>query len=319
MANILEFLRTVLTDADAQGGFRADPTGYLDRAGFADLTGEDVVEAVEVLRRSLPEPSAAALSAFGDSAELPPGRPLAEESELDAAARVLGFAVDRSPVVASVIASVEEPTGDPPLAHGVAPLAQKEPDAVVPAPFRTSDPAAKRAPIETNASSLPSIEAFSEALATAADDMRSRFDDALERFTLDSTARAQEASDRYAELLRHAEGAIGELRASAEADATRIRDDAVAEREAARIEREKADAEGHAMRQRATAEADAKRGEAEELLSRARAEADASRRDIETRKAELRQAEGQLRERLSGIDSLFRSVLRDDDSGPTAT
>lgn len=311
MANILEFIRTVLTDADAQGAFRADPTGYLERAGFVDLTGEDVVEAVDVLRRSLPEPLATALSAFGQG-ELPPVRPVAEESELDAAARILGFAVERSPVTPPVLVPAAESPRAPASAQDIAPPAW---------PFHVGEPAAEQTgeatPLARQASSLPSVEAFSEALATAAADMRSRFDEALERFTVDSTTRAQEASDRYAELLRHAEGAISELRATADADATRLRDEAGSDRDAARIEREKAEAEVHALRQRAQAEADAMRGESEDLLSRSRAEADATRRDIEARKAALREAEGQLRERLSGIDSLFRSVLRDDDSGPT--
>ena len=60
MANILEFVRAVLIDAEAQQLLDIDAEAFVTEAGFGDLTGEDVVEAVLVLRRSLaPEVSTA--------------------------------------------------------------------------------------------------------------------------------------------------------------------------------------------------------------------------------------------------------------------
>ena len=107
MANILEFLRGVLIDPGSQSSFRADPAAHLETAGFGDLTGEDVVEAVAVLRRSLPADVADALAPFDDEDHLPAVRPATDERELDAAVRILTFAVTR----VGAAAAVDAPAG----------------------------------------------------------------------------------------------------------------------------------------------------------------------------------------------------------------
>jgi hypothetical protein len=76
MPNILDFVRGLLTDTEEQKRFAEDARGYVTEHGFADLSGEDVTEA---LRRLTPAP-----------------RPEPGETELDAAVRLLRFAISRS-------------------------------------------------------------------------------------------------------------------------------------------------------------------------------------------------------------------------------
>lgn len=331
MANILEFLRGVLTDPGAQGAFRADPPGFLDRAGFADLTGEDVVEAVLVLRRSLPDDAAKALAPFEDEDGLPPVRPAHDEQELDAAVRVLAFAVDQAPpphepepepgpdgeaVPAAAVAAEPEP--EPVAAEaedGTEAIAVESELDVAPG----AAPVAALAPVTIDASSLPSVAAFEESLAAAAADTRSRFDETLLQFVADCEARAQATSDRYAELLRQAEADANEIRAGAEADIEEVRAAADADRATAHEELERTRVEADQLLQRARQEANDIRGQAQELLTAARSDAESTRRDIAVRKSEMREAERQLKERLTGIDSLFRTVLRDEDGDPSAS
>jgi hypothetical protein len=90
MANILEFVREVLTNEGEQKLFLGEPHGYLNVHDFGDLSGEDVAEAVAALRATLPEDVAGRLAAYeGQGDELPPVRPLVGESDLDAAVRQL--------------------------------------------------------------------------------------------------------------------------------------------------------------------------------------------------------------------------------------
>jgi len=76
MPNILDFVRGLLTDPEEQKRFAEDARGYVTEHGFADLSGEDVAEA---LRRLTPMP-----------------RPEPGETEFDAAVRLLRFAISRS-------------------------------------------------------------------------------------------------------------------------------------------------------------------------------------------------------------------------------
>ena len=96
MANILEFLRGLLTSSDEQSRFAGNPHGYLTAHGFDDLSGEDVAEAIRVVARTLPNEVAESLGPFhADDGQLPPVRPQIGESELDAAVRQLQFATCR--------------------------------------------------------------------------------------------------------------------------------------------------------------------------------------------------------------------------------
>src|SRR3954451_5881467 len=98
MANILEFLRGLLTSGDEQERFISNPHGYLTAHGFEDLSGEDVAEAIRAVARTLPPDLATRLGPFhSDDGDLPPVRPQVGESELDAAVRQLMFATSLTP------------------------------------------------------------------------------------------------------------------------------------------------------------------------------------------------------------------------------
>ncbi|MEO7556175.1 MAG: hypothetical protein ABIV94_06175, partial [Acidimicrobiales bacterium] len=115
MANILEFLRAVITDGDEQRRFAASPREYLIAHGFDDLTGEDVVEGISALRSSLPDDVAAQLSAYdGSEHPLPEVVPGPGESELDAAIRVLDHVTVLNPAGASDLPPPPPPPPYPP-------------------------------------------------------------------------------------------------------------------------------------------------------------------------------------------------------------
>lgn len=258
MANILELLRGVLTEVEVRRAFDADPAGFLQRTGFGDLTGEDVAEAIAVVRRSLPPEVAAALAAFEDEDELTGVRPRPGERELDAAARVLRGAADLVPLRRAPAAPAAEPPAPGPAA------------AAPPSPPEAAPPGLPDA---------ASIAAFGDTITTILGETKARLTDVLRQ---------------------------------AAQDAEQIRAEAAADREAAReyLERTRAEADEALARSRAVLE-DAER-QREELLEATRVETDAARREIEARRSELRDAERQLRERLAGIETLFRTVLRDD-------
>jgi hypothetical protein len=297
MANILEFLRGVLTDDEAQRLFLADPEGYVSRSGFGDLTGEDVVEAIAVLRRSLLPDVASRLAAFEDERTLPPVRPSFDERELDAAVRQLRHAVELvggaepadeptvepappaapappSPPPTSLFSpSQPEPVhhepivveADPELAH---------PEAAQPAPVHHEpipvepEPALAAAAPSVPATPRPGGDALRARLASVADEV------------VEHLAEVIEDAERYADDLRaEAERSVQDLRAQAEAD----RD------EARRVLLD-----------------------AREEAHRIRAEAAEANAGLEARRDALREAEREVRERLAGLDSVFRSVLNED-------
>ena len=343
MANILEYLRGVLVDPHAQGSFRADPGGYLTEGGFGDLTGEDVVEAVVVLRRSLPPDAAAALSVFDDEDDLPAVRPAPGETDLDAAVRVLTFAADQvpgsvqltKPAAEAAPEPVEEelieveselPAADEAVAWGEAPAepepefepdVESEPIAAAsdieqePMPVPTST---DLGPVTVDVSALPSVTAFAESMAATASDARARVDEALRQIVAAAEADARTTAGGYEELLRQAESDANAIRAQANADAAGLRDQANGELTAARQYHEQLRAEAEDLLHRAREQAEETRRHSDELLAATQAESDAAKAEIEVRKTELRDAERQLKERLTGIDSLFRTVLRDDAS-----
>jgi hypothetical protein len=303
MANILEFLRRVLTDEPTQQGFRDDPTGFLREQGFADLTGEDVAEAVGVLRNVLSAPAADSLAPFASREMLPGVRPEPGESGLDAAARMLRFALDRLPANGSEPSALSGPllfsaaTPEPEAAAEPPPPPEPEPEvAAVPEAL---------APVTLDLTSLPSVAAFAASLDESAADARKRYDESLQQFAEMSARHAQEVAERLSGLLQQAHAELNELRSSNEAEIAQLRADAAADRDARRAALDTAQSEANATLEHA-------RREAEELLASARAEADGTRRELEARRAELREAEAQLKERLTGIDNLFRKVLEPD-------
>lgn len=112
MANILEFVRGLLTSSDEQQRFAGNPHGYLTAHGFDDLSGEDVAEAIRAVARTLPDDVSDHLAPFHSADDsLPPVRPQIGESELDAAVRQLQFATSLTP--ASALATVEPVEAEP--------------------------------------------------------------------------------------------------------------------------------------------------------------------------------------------------------------
>jgi hypothetical protein len=293
MANILEFLRGVLTDADSQQLFRNDPEGFVSRAGFDDLTGEDVVEAIVVLRRSLLPEVAAVLADFEDETKLPPVRPAFDERELDAALRQLHHAIDltsgamagdgEAPAAAAAADEAPAEPGAEPEAEAVhdepieieaePELAEAATDVeAAPEPAREREPDRARATASSGGggggATAPSVQAFGEALTTAAADVRTL----LEEY-------AEEVLERMSSTVEVAERDAAAIRAEADADRDTARKVLLDARE----------------------EADRLKGEAERAWS-----------EMEARRQELREAERQLRERLAGLDEVFRTVLREE-------
>ena len=315
MANILEFLRGVLTDAESQRLFRSDPEGFVTRAGFGDLTGEDVVEAVAVLRRSLLPHVAAALADFEDESRLPPVRPSFNERELDAALRQLHHAVDltsdSSIPTAARPEPAPEPDPEPSFVHRDEPMPEPmdeptpepeaehvhdepievdaEPELIPPPmpepePIRTyEEPRREREPEPALASSRPRVS-LGDSAALRSD---------LPSVQALGAAIAQASADVRSMLEEYAEEVFERLSSvieQAERDAAMLRAEADADRDTARKvlldAREEAD--------------------------RIRAEAQQSQADIDARRHELRDAERELKDRLAGLDAVFRTVLKDD-------
>ncbi len=291
MANILEFLRGVITEPEARGAFQADPDGYIERAGFVDLTGEDVVEAVLVLRRSLPEDVAARLSAFEDDDELPAVRPGPEETELDAAVRMLHFAIQ-----AGGMATTAGPSGDQPID------VENELDTDL----------APAAPAASTAGGVAASPA--QTLQRFSDDVDTIVGDAAE--ALEKAAAAMR--DAVAAAVGEADAHARQMRAEADVERESARVEADVERESARVEAERMRTEADNELQRAREQAEESRRRAEELVASAQAESEATHAELAARRAELREVERQLKQRLHDIDSLFRTALGDEGDAPPA-
>jgi hypothetical protein len=90
MAHVIDLLTTLLSDEGAQAAFDEDPISYLLANSQGDMAGEDVVEALPIVRTRLPEQQAAALESPRGR---PPVAPVGAESEVDAAVRQISFAI----------------------------------------------------------------------------------------------------------------------------------------------------------------------------------------------------------------------------------
>jgi hypothetical protein len=106
MAHVIDLLTRLLSDEGAQAAFDEDPVSYLLANSQGDMAGEDVVEALPLVRQRLSEEQASAL-------ESPRGRPqvspIGAESEVDAAVRQISFAIQ---VVRSGGQSGDDGAGD---------------------------------------------------------------------------------------------------------------------------------------------------------------------------------------------------------------
>lgn len=279
MANILEFLRGLMTEPEAQSAFQADPDGYIEKAGFVDLTGEDVVEAVLVLRRSLPEDLATRLSAFEEDDELPAVRPGPEETELDAAVRMLHFAIRSGGTATPAGAPIDVENE---LDTDLADAARTAPTAPLAAGATTASPA-----------------------------------DTLQRFTDDVDTIVGDTAEALEKAVAAMHDAVAAAVGAADAHARQMRAEADVERESARLDAERVRTEADNELQRAREQAEQSRRRADDLVATAQAESDATHAELAARRAELREVERQLKQRLSDIDSLFRTALGDEGDAPT--
>jgi hypothetical protein len=288
MANILEFLRSTLTTEDANTAFLEAPRDHLIDSGFADLTGEDVTTALHALGSVLEPPVASALADLEAGGLAATARPADGEDELDAAVRVLQQAVDAIPAPA--------PATGKPRASGGRRSAKHDAEG---AP--TLDAAAADAPSPEpqapDLSALPTVTSLREALDAAAAGV---------------TAEAQALSDRIAILFTELDAEIAALRATAADDVARWRQEAEADREAARAALSSIDADAERLRDKATASA-------EKILADATAGVERGEQELAARWAELERAEARHRDRVANIDSLFKSVLAEDPSAGAET
>lgn len=287
MANILEFIRSVLTDAEANAAFREAPREHLTNAGFVDLTGEDVATAIDALRSSLPATHASAVDELGPGRLAAEARPSGGEDELDAAARVLTLAVEAVPAPS---AGRRRTTASRPKKRAASAGASTGDDEG--AGTAAEDAAAP--PAAPDLSALPSVESFRQALESAA---------------AKAAEQAESLVQRIAELFTELDGELAELRAAATAEVEQWRNEAESDREAARVALSSIDADAEALRQKAAANA-------EQIEADARAAAEAAEADLEARRAELERAEARLQDRVANIDVLLKSVLADEPADP---
>ncbi len=357
MANILDFLRAVLTDADSQSAYRADPAGYVVWAGFGELTREDVTEGIKALQPSLGEPASSALAGFGDEAG-PGSEPNEGESELGAAIRVLSLAVGRAslggddadipeagdepdptappPTESSSRPSRSAPPPPPPPRPAVPPRAQPSaPAADAPpaaaastgarppsrpvAPSRPAPPSSSRGGVPRSPTAArPSLPPRPRraTLASLPEPIVARMNAAIEEAVRETRSQLVEIVDTVSRMAADAgaaaEARLKEVVRTTEEELARLRDETIADRDAARHYRDESSREADALLESARRQTDEARMRADELLATSRAEHDAVQAELTSRRAELREAERQLRERLTGIDSVFRTVLRDD-------
>jgi exonuclease SbcC len=276
MANILEFLRSILTTEDANTAFRDAPRDHLVASGFADLTGEDVTTALAALGPSLAPDVAAALADLEAGGLAASARPADGEDELDAAARVLQQAVEAVPAPA--------PAAGKRRSSGARRTKQAAGADVAP------EAAPSTAPPPPDLAALPTVVELREALDAAA---------------ARATADAQALAERIATLFTELDAEIAEMRSTATDEIARWRQEAADDREAARAALASIDADADVLREKAAASA-------EKLVADARAAAERGEQELAARWAELERAEARHQERVANIDSLFKSVLADD-------
>ncbi|MEY2582666.1 MAG: hypothetical protein QOE09_2515, partial [Ilumatobacteraceae bacterium] len=237
MANILEFLRGLLTSGDEQQRFAGNPHGYLTAHGFDDLSGEDVAEAIRAVARTLPPDLAERMAPFhSDDGSLPPIRPQIGESELDAAVRQLQFATSLTPtgenlvVVAAdvtVVADVPSPPTPPPPPFEE-PFAEKEVAAFEPPswadlPEPTPEPEPEPVVAEPAPEPEPEPEpvVFEPEPASAPQPAYASADEGLRRSSLASIDPYRAFGEELSSIIRHAGEQMQEVlrRAEDQADA----------------------------------------------------------------------------------------------------
>ncbi|MGI8663353.1 MAG: hypothetical protein ACR2LQ_09115 [Acidimicrobiales bacterium] len=330
MANILELLRDVLTVGDEQRRFASDPHGYLTTHGFGDLSGEDVVEAIRSLRRTLPADVAARLEPYEDGeALLPPVRPLGAESELDAAVRQLQHATGLN----KLADAAAPPPPPPPSSKG---KAEK--------PQATRAPAPRRPALAPRGDGVDPYAAFGEELAAIIRHAGQQMEEVLRRAEEQADAIIKgadaegdsirkQAEEEAASMRATATEEASAIRAAAEVDAQNLRQNATQEgdaillaaksaREEARVYKQSARDEASAILQNARSTQEDAQRQSADLIKSSEREAASMLAEARARRDQIREAERQLRQRLSGVETVFRnlqegSVVPDEDDEPT--
>ncbi len=375
MANILEFLRVLLSDGEQQRRFAADPHGYLKAHEFEHLSGEDVAEAIPVLLRSLAGPITERLEPYasdeGDA--LPPVRPLVGESDLDAAVRQLTFATsltgltvvapetgdgmsENGPVdapatadtaqgedVVEMAGTVDFPelalSGDADVADvaevvEVADVAEDEPapaaalsgsgERAAPEPVMAVDADGRIDPFAAFGDEIAAVVRFAthqmEELTRKASDRHDALIGAAEREAEAVRAQADEeanslrftATEEAHAIRSAAQSDAQNLRSTAQAEADAVLQAAKSAREEARIFKQAAKDDANAILQSARSTQEEAQRQATDLLKNAEREASAMLAEARARRDEIREAERQLRKRLQGVESVFRTLQEGD-------
>jgi hypothetical protein len=346
VANILELLRDVLTVGDERERFAGNPHGYLTTHGFGDLSGEDVVEGIRAVRPTLPDTIAARLEPYDGDTSLPPVRPQRGESALDAAVRQLQHAAALNPIADAADDQVTTETAAPPTAPETAPSTEIEADAMPDEPEMTAQPDQAPPPPPSPAASggtgVDPYAAFGEELSNIIRHAGQQMEEVMQRAEqqADAIIKAAEregdgiralAEEEAASMRHTATEEASAIRAAAEVDAQNLRQNATQEgdailqaaksaREEARVFKQSARDEANAILQNArSTQEDAQRQSADLIKSSERAAA-LMLAEARARRDEVRDAERQLRQRLSGVETVFRnlqedSVVPDDDEG----
>jgi hypothetical protein len=339
MTTILEFLSDLMTDEGSQEAFLSEPIDYLELHQFSDLSGEDVAEAIGVLRLSLPDDMAARLDAYdGGGAGLPPVRPTAGETDLDAAVRQLTHATmlvregkpvpERQPEPSQAYAPEPEfaaPANGNGNGHGNGHAEAGAAEWSAPAVTRDEPQdnwgvatgegehhdvgvAHDEDALTRAADRVDPFVAFGEELADIVRYATAKMDELIQRAEIDHERVVRQAG-REAEAIRsQADEDAAAIRRAAEADAQMTRQNAGQEADsivqsAAAV---RAEADGVLESARAAHEESERR--AADLLANAEATAAEMIGEARARREEIRDAERQVRERLQSVETIFRSL-----------
>jgi hypothetical protein len=299
MANILEFLRGLLTNDTEQQQFGRDPYDYLTTRGVTDLSGEVVVEGIRALVRTLPPDTGSHLSPYVDGNNgVPSPRPRVGESEVDAAVRQLQFAI-------SLVHRVERPTETPePQAEPGASDWPLEQFAVEPQPKLEQEPVAVQTESVFAMPATPTAAPAPDPYAVFGDEVAAILRHASEQMQ----ATLDRAEEQAASILQQAARDANGIRDQANEEARMARETANREADSLMHEAKSTREEAEGMLQRAQ---EAERAAAERL-QQAEQESNTMLEEARTRRDSMRDAERELKKRLEGVQNLFQTL---DDSG----
>jgi hypothetical protein len=339
MTTILEFLSDLMTDESSQQAFLSEPIDYLELHQFSDLSGEDVAEAIGVLRLSLPDDMAERLDAYdGGGAGLPPVRPTAGETDLDAAVRQLTHATmlvrAGRPVPEPQPAPVEsEPEFAAPtngsangangnghagadatdLAEWPAPAGEWEQPHGDPAAAADNAPGAVGAPgvqavHDDGPGRIDPFVAFGEELADIVRYATGQMEELVQRAEIDHERIVRQAGREADAIRNQADEDAAAIRRAAEADAQVTRENAGQQADSIIQSAAAVRAEADGVLEAARATHEESQRHAADLLANAEATAAEMIAEAKGRREEIRDAERQVRERLQSVETIFRSL-----------